>query len=241
MENSLFQLKINLLFWRNSMRKQIEAVIFDLDGVITDTAEYHYLAWKTLAEELNIPFSRELNEELKGISRMDSLERILVHGKKNHDFTESEKASLADKKNNHYCTLIQRITPEDILPGIQALISEIKERGLKVGIASVSKNAFTVIDSLRLKEQFDAIVDAKTIKNSKPDPEIFLTAAKLLQVEATACIGIEDAAAGVEAIKEAGMFAIGIGSKQTLSKADIVFESTADLLMNAMIESYEKT
>lgn len=222
------------------MSKMFQAVIFDLDGVITDTAEYHYLAWKTLAEELKIPFSREFNEELKGISRMDSLERILIHGGKNYDFTESEKASLADKKNDHYCMLIQNITPADILPGIQALLSEIKGSGLKIGLASVSKNAFTVVDALGLTGLFDVIVDAKTIKNSKPDPEVFLTAARLLQVEATTCIGIEDAAAGVEAIKAAGIFAIGIGSKETLSKADIVFENTAELSIKVINESYEK-
>jgi len=222
------------------MRKRIQAVIFDLDGVITDTAEYHYLAWKTLAEELNIPFSRELNEELKGISRLDSLERILVHSGKNDDFTESEKNRLADKKNDYYCTLIQKITPVDILPGIQILLSEIKEYGLKTGLASVSKNSFTVINALKLRGQFDVIVDAKTIKNSKPNPEIFLTAAKLLHADATACIGIEDAAAGIEAIQAAGMFAIGIGSQEILSKADSVYETTAELSMKTMIENYEK-
>jgi beta-phosphoglucomutase len=193
-----------------------------------------------LAEELKIPFSREFNEKLKGISRLDSLEQILIHGGKNCDFAASEKANLANKKNAHYCKLIQRLTPADILPGIQVLLLEIKEQGLKIGLASVSKNAFTVIDALKLKGQFDVIVDARRIKNSKPNPEIFLTAAELLQVEAAACIGIEDAAAGVEAIKGAGMFAIGIGSQENLAQADRVFKTTGELSMNVIVENYEQ-
>lgn len=211
------------------MAKSLEAVIFDLDGVITDTAEYHYLAWQELAKELGISFSREFNEELKGISRMDSLEKILVHGGREMDFSDEEKQALANQKNEHYRQLIQQITPADILPGIKDLITEIKGLGLKLGLASVSKNAYTVMDALELSDQFDVIVDANTIKNSKPDPEIFLTAAKLLQVEPVKCIGIEDAVAGIKAIKAAGMFAVGIGDKEVLKKADLVPVTTSEL------------
>lgn len=211
------------------MAKSLEAVIFDLDGVITDTAEYHYLAWQELAKELGISFSREFNEELKGISRMNSLEKILVHGGREMDFSDEEKQALTNQKNEHYRQLIQQITPADILPGIKDLIAEIKGLGLKLGLASVSKNAFTVMDALQLTNQFDVIVDASTIKNSKPDPEIFLTAAKLLQVDPVKCIGIEDAVAGIEAIKAAGMFAVGIGDKEVLKKADLVPVTTREL------------
>lgn len=221
------------------MKKALEAVIFDLDGVITDTAEYHYLAWKAVAEELNIPFSRDFNEELKGISRLVSLEKILIHGGRESDFTAEEKASLADKKNMYYRSLIQKLTPADILPGISQLISNIKEQGLKIALASVSKNALTVMKRLELKEQFDFIVDAKKIKNGKPDPEIFLKAAKQLNVEPVSCVGIEDAAAGIEAIKKAGMFAVGIGSRETLAKADLVYQSTSELDLNIIMKSYE--
>ncbi|KRE49534.1 beta-phosphoglucomutase [Paenibacillus sp. Soil522] len=217
------------------MNKPVQAIIFDLDGVITDTAEYHFEAWKVLAEELNIPFSRAFNEELKGVSRTDSLEKILAHGGREQDFTEEEKEALADKKNEYYLTLIQRINPADVLPGILAFIAEIKERGLKTGIASASKNAFTVVESLGLMGQFDIIVDSKTIKQGKPHPEIFMTAASLLKVEADACIGVEDAVAGVTAIKGAGMFAVAIGPKESLRHADLVYGSTAELSLEQIL------
>ncbi|MET3193116.1 beta-phosphoglucomutase [Bacillus sp. OAE603] len=222
------------------MTKELQAIIFDLDGVITDTAEYHYLAWKQLGEDVGVPFTREFNEELKGVSRMDSLEKILALGNKHNDFTADEKMSLAEKKNEHYVSLIQNISPTDILPKIEELIVDIKKMGLKLGLASVSKNALAVMSSLGLKEQFDVIVDAATIKKGKPDPEIFLRAAELLNVDPKACIGIEDAAAGVDSIKGAGMFAVGVGSEQSLSKADIVYASTSELSLKKIIEVYNK-
>lgn len=220
------------------MKKPLKAIIFDLDGVITDTAEYHFLAWGALAEELNIPFSKEFNEQLKGISRMESLEKILVHGRRATDFTEEEKHSLANKKNEHYRKLIDSITPNDILPGMNKFILEAQNTCIKLAIASASKNAVSVITSLGLKDQFDVIVDAKTIKNGKPHPEVFLTAANLLQVEPKHCIGIEDAAAGVEAIKRAGMIAIGIGAAKILSKADKVYNSTKEITLNEVMNWY---
>lgn len=222
------------------MTKTLRAVIFDLDGVITDTAEYHYLAWKALAEDLGIPFTRGFNEELKGVSRMDSLEKILARGGKQHDFSNEEKEKLADQKNRHYLMLIKNITPSDILPGVKEFISEIKTRGIKIGLASASKNAYQVMESLRMKDQFDAIVDARKIKNGKPHPEIFLAAAKLLQVEPDECIGIEDAAAGVESIKRAGMFAVAIGAKENFPGADLVYSSTAELSFEKILEIYNK-
>ncbi|OIJ22217.1 beta-phosphoglucomutase [Anaerobacillus alkalidiazotrophicus] len=220
------------------MKKPLKAIIFDLDGVITDTAEYHFLAWGALAKELNIPFSKEFNEQLKGISRMESLEKILVHGGKSTDYTEVQKRHLANMKNEHYKKLIDSLTPNDILPGMKKFILEVKNTGIKLAIASASKNAVSVITSLGLKDQFDVIVDAKTIKNGKPDPEVFLTAANLLKVEPKHCIGIEDAAAGVEAIKRAGMFAIGIGSLNTLEKADRVYETTKDVTLKEITKLY---
>lgn len=223
------------------MTKPLQAFIFDLDGVITDTAEFHYLAWKALGEELGIPFTREFNEELKGVSRMDSLEKILTLANRENDFSLKEKEALASKKNEHYVRLIANITPDDILPGIKDLIKEVKEKGYKLGLASVSKNAFTVMDSLELRGEFNVIVDAATIAKGKPDPEIFLTAAKLLNVDPSACIGIEDAAAGVDSIKDAGMFAVGVGSEESLAKADIIYSSTEQLsLSNIMIAYQEK-
>jgi len=221
------------------MSQLLKAVIFDLDGVITDTAEYHYLAWKALGEELEIPFTREFNEELKGISRMDSLEKILVLGGRENDFTFEEKKILADQKNVHYCRLIEDITPADILPGIEELITKLKADGLKLGLASVSKNAFTVMNRLELTSQFDTIVDAAKILKGKPDPEIFLTAAKQLNVDPSNCIGIEDAAAGVESIKGAGMFAVGVGNNETLAKADLIYPNTESISYSEIRTSFE--
>lgn len=220
------------------MVKELQAVIFDLDGVITDTAEYHYLAWKALSDDLGVPFTREFNEELKGISRLESLDKILALGGKLKDFSDDEKAMLAKRKNDLYCQLIERITPNDILPGIQKLMADIKSHGLKIGLASVSKNAFTVLYRLELTNKFDTMVDAATIVNGKPDPEIFLRAAEQLGVEPRHCIGIEDAEAGVTAIKAAGMFAIGIGDKDRLARADLVYGATGELEFDAVMDAF---
>lgn len=223
------------------MRKQLQAIIFDLDGVITDTAAYHYLAWKQLASDLNIPFSKEFNEELKGISRTESLEKILANGGRQSDFTDEQKMQLSSLKNDHYLKLIQNLKPADILPGIKTLIDDIKTNGLKLGLASASKNAFTVMKALELENDFDCIVDANTIKNGKPNPEIFLTAAQLLKVEVAACIGIEDAVAGIEAIKAAGMYAIAIGKKEVFNNADFVVEETSRLSYLEIVNHYYNT
>ncbi len=220
------------------MTRPLQAFIFDLDGVITDTAEYHFLAWKALAEDLGITFTREDNEELKGVSRMDSLEKILELGGRTGDFSAEEKEALAEKKNEHYLTLIQNITPADLLPAIKELIADIKAKGLKLGLASASKNAFTVMESLGMKSEFDIIVDAKTVVNGKPHPEVFLRAAEMLGVEPEACIGVEDAAAGVQAIKSAGMFAVAVGPKESFENADIVYASTAELSFEKIVEVY---
>ena len=214
--------------------KKIEAVIFDLDGVITDTAEYHYLAWKQLGEELGIPFDREFNETLKGVSRMASLERILELGSQQNDFTACEKEALATKKNSHYVELISNITPADILPGIEQLLKHLRAAGYKVAMASASKNAFTVTKSLGLTSYFDHIVDAATVANSKPNPEVFLKAAAALGVAPAVCIGIEDAAAGVAAINDAGMFSIAIGTDAGLNHARIVLDSTEKLTIDVI-------
>lgn len=216
----------------------LKAFIFDLDGVITDSAEYHYLAWKALADELGITFSRELNEELKGVSRMDSLEKILEFGNKVTEFTNEEKEELANKKNEHYVQLIKKISPADILPGIEKLLLEIKSAGLGLGLASASKNASAVLESLNLKRNFDVITDVNALKKGKPDPEIFLKAAELLNVQPGNCIGVEDAIAGVESIKSAGMFAVAIGPEHQFPTADIVYQTTAGLSYNEIKERF---
>lgn len=226
--------------YRGVKMKEVKAILFDLDGVITDTAEYHYLAWKELANELGIEIDREFNEQLKGVSRIDSLEKILEYGNRAQDFTQEEKEALAAKKNEHYKTMIAKITPDDLLPGVKEFLDEVRQANLKTGIASASKNAFSVIDYLQVGDYFDIIVDAATVEKGKPDPEVFLKGAEQLGVDPSACIGIEDAAAGVTAIKRAGMFAVGIGSETELNEADLVLSSTKELSLETILQAYKK-
>jgi beta-phosphoglucomutase len=202
---------------------RFKAVIFDLDGVITDTARFHYLAWKRLADGVGAPFDEAFNEHLKGVDRMGSLELILARAPR--AFTAQEKQLLADAKNRHYQELVATMTPDDLLPGALQALEEVRAAGLKIGLASVSKNAFTVLDRLGIRGRFDDVVDAATIANSKPHPEIFLTAASHLGVLPADCLGVEDAAAGVASIKDAGMMAVGVGDPQVLARADYVIPS----------------
>jgi beta-phosphoglucomutase len=196
------------------------AVIFDLDGVITDTAHYHYLAWKRLAESVGVPFDEAFNEHLKGVDRMGSLELIL--GDAAGNYSREQKLALADSKNHHYQELIATMGAKDLLPGAVAALAAVRAAGLKIGLASVSKNAFTVLDMLGIRDRFDVVVDAALITQSKPHPEIFLTAAAQLGVAPADCLGVEDAVAGVASIKSAGMFALGVGDPAVLTQADRV-------------------
>ncbi|MFS2015374.1 beta-phosphoglucomutase [Massilia sp. CT11-108] len=205
------------------MTSRFKAVIFDLDGVITDTAHYHYLAWKRLADSVDAPFDAAFNEQLKGVDRMGSLDLILARAPRT--YTLEEKRALADAKNTHYQELIATMTPDDLLPGALRALEEVRAAGLRIGLASVSRNAFTVLDRLGIRDRFDDVVDAATIVNGKPDPEIFLTAAAHLGVDPKDCLGVEDAAAGVASIKDAGMFAVGVGSPEVLHRADRVIPS----------------
>ena len=218
----------------------IDAFIFDLDGVITDTAEYHYLAWKELANKIGIEIDREFNETLKGVSRMESLERILVHGNKQNDFTIEEKEKMANDKNMYYVSLIENITPKDILPGISKLLENIKSNTIKIGLASASKNANMVLNNLKLVNYFDFIADASKCKNSKPAPDIFLMALNGLNVEAKNCIGIEDAYSGIEAINTSGMYSVGVGDKKTLKNANLVVEDTTYLEFDTLMNIFNK-
>lgn len=219
---------------------QLKAVIFDLDGVITDTAEYHYQAWAILANELGIPFTREFNENLKGVSRLDSLKLLLGQADpatSRHYFPE-ELEQLATEKNSLYQELINQVTPDDALPGIKLLLKELREQGIKTAIASASKNAFTVIRLLGMEDQFDYIVDAGKLKQNKPDPEVFLTAAAAIGVEPAQCIGVEDAVSGVEAIKAAGMFAVAIGKHELFPHADVVLSNTSILSVALLTKEF---
>jgi beta-phosphoglucomutase len=196
------------------------AVIFDLDGVITDTAHYHYLAWKRLAESEGVAFDHAFNENLKGVDRMGSLELILAGSTKRYSM--EHKLALADSKNRHYRELISAMGPDDLLPGAVDALAAVRAAGLKIGLASVSKNAFSVLERLGIRDRFDYVVDAARIANSKPHPEIFLNAADSLGVAPSECLGVEDAVAGVASIKSAGMFALGVGKPEVLAQADRV-------------------
>ena len=199
---------------------RFKAVIFDLDGVITDTAHYHYLAWKRLAESEGVHFDAAFNEHLKGVDRMGSLELIL--GAASANYTREQKLALADSKNRHYQELIATMSASDLLPGAIDALAAVRAAGLKIGLASVSKNAFTVLDMLGIRDRFDVVVDAALITHSKPHPEIFLTAARQLGVAPGDCLGVEDAVAGVASIKSAGMVALGVGDPLVLTQADRV-------------------
>ena len=198
----------------------IQAFIFDLDGVIADTAVFHYQAWKALANRLGFDIDHEFNETLKGVGRMDSLNRVLAHGQ--IQMSEAQKQHEAEIKNREYVELISHMTPADLLPGAREALLTVRAAGSKIALASASKNGPMILVRTGVAELFDTIVDPALLKNGKPDPEIFLTAAKQLNLPAQACIGVEDAISGVEAIKRAGMFAVGIGNTSILQQADIV-------------------
>jgi beta-phosphoglucomutase len=210
----------------------IRAAIFDLDGVIIDTAHYHYIAWKRLASEFNINLTREHNELLKGVSRIRSLEIILELG--NIHLSDEEKEKYATKKNAWFVEYIESIRPEEIFPGVRELIQAIRDKGIKVALASSSKNAPRVIEILKISELFDTMVDGTMITHTKPHPEIFLLAAERLGVLPSDCVVFEDAEAGVEAALAAGMKCVGVGSPAQLGKANKVIAKTGDFSVNEL-------
>lgn len=199
---------------------EIKACLFDLDGVIVDTAKYHYLAWKRLAQELGFDFTKEDNERLKGVSRMASLEILLSIGQV--FATEEEKAAMAEKKNKWYVDYITKLKEDEILPGVKEFLTLLRDNGIKVALGSASKNSMLILENLKLLPYFDAIIDGNKVSKAKPDPEVFLLGAKELRVKAEDCVVFEDAEAGIEAAKSANMKAIGIGSIEVLNKADKV-------------------
>lgn len=204
---------------------QIKAFLFDLDGVLVDTANFHYLAWRRLANQLGFELSPAMNEALKGVSRMDSLDRILDWG--HIRMTDGEKQHLADTKNGWYVEMIRSMTPEDILPGALSLLRSLKERGTLLGLGSASRNAGTILKMTGLEVWFDVVVDGHTVRRSKPDPEVFLTGANALRVDPEACVVVEDAEMGLQAACAAGMFAVGIGDPAHLPSARICFPDIA--------------
>ncbi len=205
----------------------INACIFDLDGVIVETNHYHFLAWKRLADELDIPFTEEDNEQLKGVSRVGSLAHILKLG--NRELDDAEKERLMTLKNNWYLEYLEDLRPSDALPGVVEFLHSLKANGIKTSLASSSKNARSIIAKLDLKDQFDAHKDGNDVTVAKPNPDIFLIAAEALGVKPSHCVVFEDALAGIEAAKRAGMRCVGVGDKTTLKDADYVISSFQEL------------
>ncbi|MDA3891435.1 MAG: beta-phosphoglucomutase [Salinivirgaceae bacterium] len=209
---------------------QISACIFDLDGVVVDTAKYHYQAWKRLGKELNFDFSEDDNERLKGVSRMDSLNILLEIG--NITLSEEDKLAYADKKNIWYKEFVMKMTPDEILPGVLDFFKELKDAGYKIALGSASKNAVAILEKLEIIDWFDVIIDGTKTKKAKPDPEVFLLGAKGLNIDPANCVVFEDAEAGVEAALNAEMYCVGIGSPKNLGKAHKVMPG----LLNMNIE-----
>lgn len=208
--------------------KNTKGAIFDLDGVIVDTAKYHYLAWKRLANELGFDFSVQDNERLKGVGRIESLDILLGIG--GLSCSDELKQALASVKNNWYVEFISSMDQSELLKGAEEYLKKLRQQGVKIALGSASKNAPLILNNLNISSCFDAIVDSNKITRSKPDPQIFLTAAQALQLEPSQCAVFEDAYAGVEAAKGGGMFAVGIGKANDLPNADIVVPGLYSLL-----------
>lgn len=219
--------------------KDIKGFVFDLDGVITDTALLHGQAWHKTADTVNSAWTPELAAALKGISRMDSLEMILKAGGHENEYTQAQKEQLAEDKNNYYKTLISTLTPADILPGMDAFLKELKANGYHLSVASASKNAPTILQGLGIIDMFEGIVDPATLHAGKPDPEIFAKGAELLNLQPNEVIGLEDSTAGLKSINGAGEVSLGIGDVQEMHEADINFTDTAQVsLANIEKSSY---
>lgn len=206
---------------------EIRACLFDLDGVIVDTAKYHFKAWKRLANELGIDFTEEENEKLKGVSRMESLQLILSWG--GLEKSETEMQTLATLKNSWYVEMISGMTEEEILPGAKAFLKELRAANIKIALGSASKNSETILRKINLYNSFDAIIDGNKVSKSKPDPEVFLMGAEALGEKPEHCIVFEDAVAGVQAAINGGMRVIGIGESNTLFQADYVVKGLDQL------------
>ncbi|MBZ4676554.1 MAG: pgmB [Anaerophaga sp.] len=210
----------------------VKGCIFDLDGVIVDTARYHFIAWKELANELGFEFTEKDNERLKGVSRMRSLDILLEIG--GLDFPKEKKEELAKKKNENYRSYILKMTPDEILPGAMEFIKKVKENNILTAVGSASKNAMTILNRLQLTSWFDAIIDGTKVSKAKPDPEVFLKAAEELKLQPGDCVVFEDAEAGVEAALRGGMKCVGIGSPENLGKAHLVVPGLHDMNMQKL-------
>lgn len=212
----------------------IKAFIFDLDGVIVDTAKYHYLAWKRIAGKLGFDFTEKDNERLKGVSRMRSLEILLELG--GVTASEDEKEQLAAEKNALYLEYIRKMSSGEILPGIVPFIKEARNCNIRIGLGTASRNCLLILERLGIEYLFDAIIDGNKVTKAKPDPEVFLLAAAAMKVEPEECIVFEDAQAGLEAARRAGMKCIGIGNPALLAEADLVLSGFENVTVPEILQ-----
>lgn len=204
-----------------------KGVIFDLDGVIVDTAKFHFLAWRKLANDLGFDFTKEQNEQLKGVSRIESLKKILDWGEL--ELTKTEFKRQMALKNENYLSYVAKMNKSEILPGVQKVIDYLIENNIPFALGSASKNARTILKKINLLEKFDAIVDGTDVSKAKPDPEVFLIAAEKLNIKPENSIVFEDSVAGVQAANNANMVSIGIGEKRTLGEAHYVFSDFTEI------------
>ncbi len=205
------------------MHSPIKACLFDLDGVLIDTAKYHYIAWKRLAQSLGVEFTEHDNEQLKGVSRVESLEYILTKG--NIQLPQVKKEELMDAKNTWYLELVATMKPEELLPNVREFLTELKSHNILIGLGSSSKNAQMILDKTGIHKYFDTVVDGRHTTHSKPHPEVFLTGAKQLHVQPSQTVVFEDAVSGIAAALAGGFYAIGLGDPQVLKQAHVVIPS----------------
>lgn len=215
----------------------LSACLFDLDGVIVDTAKYHFIAWREIARELGFEFTEHDNERLKGVSRTRSLEILLEVGGIALD--NATKVHLAEKKNALYLTYVMKMTPEEILPGADAFLVACRNAGLKTALATASRNAAVILDLLKIAPLFDVVVDGNKVTHTKPDPEVFLNCAKELALSPSSCVVFEDAEAGIEAAHAGGMLAIGIGDPKILTEADVVVPGLSKFSLAQLHEAWD--
>lgn len=211
----------------------MELCIFDLDGVICDTAKYHFLAWKSLADDLGIAFTEKDNERLKGVSRMESLEILLSLGSRS--FSQEEKENLAAEKNTRYLQYIDQMQENEILPGAREFIEDCHNRGCWTALGSVSKNSRRILEKLNITDLFDYIVDGTLVTRAKPDPEVFVRSMRYFSLSPEECVVFEDAVAGIEAAHRAGMYAVGIGDRERLPEADLVLPGFSSVTLSDVL------
>ncbi|MCP4250605.1 MAG: beta-phosphoglucomutase [bacterium] len=211
----------------------IQAVIFDLDGVLIRTDELHYRSWRELAEAEGIPFDRTINQRLRGVGRQESLDIVLERAPRRYD--EDERLALADRKNATYRALLEAMTPADVLPGVIDLLEKLRNREIERAVASSSRNAALALERTELADWFDVVVDGNDLQHSKPHPQVFLLAARRLAVAPERCLVVEDAATGVEAAHRAGMAVLGICAARDLPEADRVVGTLAEITPDAIL------